>query len=179
MSGLRLAAAAILFGLAAYACWPEVRAIARDRAQMPIPAPDFVGTGPWLNSEPLSLASLRGKVVLVEFWTYACINCLHVLPHTRELYERYRGDGFVAVGVHAPEHDEERLPANVAAAVRRLGIAYPVVLDNHYAIWNAYANRYWPAQYLLDRQGRIVYRSFGEGNYAYTESRIRQLLGKQ
>jgi thiol-disulfide isomerase/thioredoxin len=176
---LRLILSVALFGLAAYACWPDVRAVPRDEASSTMTAPEFAGVDQWLNTAPLSIEKLRGKVVLVEFWTYTCINCLHVLPHTQELYDRYRNDGLVVVGVHTPEYDEERVPANVAAAVKRLGITYPVAQDNGYATWNAYGNQYWPALYLIDQQGRIVYRTVGEGNYAKTEQRVRELLGKQ
>jgi thiol-disulfide isomerase/thioredoxin len=181
MTAARLALSFVLFGLAVYACFPEVRAFAsRDVATaVAKPAPEFNGLDHWLNAGPLSIENLRGKVVLVEFWTFECINCRHVIPHTQELFERYRNDGLVVVGVHTPEYDEERVPANVAAAVQRLGITYPVAQDNGYATWNAYGNQYWPALYLIDQQGRIVYHTIGEGNYAYTESRVRELLGKQ
>lgn len=130
----------------------------------------------WINSAPLSLPKLRGKVVLVEFWTYSCSNCLHVLPYVAQWHERYAGQGLVVIGVHTPEYDYERSSANLRAAVERLQIRFPVVQDNDYRIWNAYANRFWPALYLIDRTGRIVYHHFGEGSYAQTEAAIRAQL---
>lgn len=140
------------------------------------PAPEFVGTGAWINSPPLKMAGLRGKVVLVEFWTFGCINCLHVTPHLKQWHARYAKQGLVIVGVHTPELDEEYAPANVKAAVDRLGIEYPVVLDNGYRTWDAYRNKYWPALYLVDRDGNVVYRHYGEGDYDATEGEIRRLL---
>jgi thiol-disulfide isomerase/thioredoxin len=142
----------------------------------PRPAPEFSGTGAWFNSPPLSVAGLRGKVVLVEFWTYACINCLHVTPQLERWHARYAEQGLMIVGVHTPELDEERIPSNVEAAIERLGIEYPVVLDNSYKTWNAYRNQYWPALYLVDREGNVVYRHYGEGDYDVTEREIRRLL---
>ena len=142
----------------------------------PTPAPEFTGISNWLNSPPQTIAGLKGKVVLVEFWTYSCINCIHVLPHVRQWDQRYRDQGLVVIGVHTPEYDEEHSAANVRRAIDRFGIAYPVAQDNDYSTWNAYGNRFWPALYLLDREGRIVYRHYGEGDYEATEQRIRELL---
>lgn len=139
-------------------------------------APDFQGISHWINSAPLTMQQLRGKVVLVEFWTYECINCIHVLPHVKQWHERYKDQGLVVVGVHTPEFGHERVRANVERAVKRFGIEYPVAQDNGYQTWNAFSNRYWPALYLIDQNGRIVYRHFGEGAYAETEARIRGLL---
>ena len=143
-----------------------------------MPAPEFAGVGRWINSPPLTVAGLRGKVVLVEFWTYACGNCIRVTPHVNAWHRRYRDLGLVVVGVHTPEYEAERVPANVEAAVARYGIGYPVALDNDYATWNAYRNQFWPALYLIDRQGRVVYRHVGEGDYEQTEARIRELLAQ-
>src|SRR5690606_10515887 len=120
----------------------------------------------WLNSPPLDAAALRGQVVLVDFWTYSCINCLRALPYTRAWSERYAAHGLVVIGVHTPEFAFEKDPANVAAAVRRLGIGYPVALDSDYAIWRAFGNQYWPAHYFIDARGRIRHHHFGEGDYA-------------
>jgi len=173
---LAVALLATLAAAAAVAAWPG--AFARRAAAVAAPAPGFAAGGPWLNSPPLSLAALRGKVVLVEFWTYSCINCLHVLPHVSRWHDAYAGQGLVVVGVHTPEYDEERATANVRAAVERLGIAYPVVQDNAYGIWNAFGNQYWPALYLIDRDGRVVYRHVGEGDYAQTEAAIRAQLAR-
>ncbi|TAM51943.1 MAG: redoxin domain-containing protein [Paraburkholderia sp.] len=141
-------------------------------------APGFDGADRWYNSPPLTLDALRGKVVLVEFWTRECINCIHVLPHTKALHDAYAKDGLVVVGVHTPEYEEERDPAALQAALDRYGIMWPVAVDNESRIWNAYGNRFWPAIYLIDRNGRVVYRHYGEGDYEQTEQRVRALLGK-
>lgn len=140
-------------------------------------APDLVGISHWLNSEPLSMTQLRGKVVLVDFWTYSCINCIRTLPHLTEWYEKYKDQGLVIIGVHTPEFAFEKVTANVSKALEQFNITYPVAQDNDYATWNAYHNRYWPAKYLVDQEGTIVYTHFGEGNYEETEAVIRQLLG--
>ena len=139
-------------------------------------APDLQGISAWINSAPLTMQELRGKVVLVDFWTYSCINCLRTLPYLKSWDARYRAKGLVILGVHAPEFAFEHSLGNVRAAVRRLGIRYPVALDNDFATWNAYRNQYWPADYLIDRVGRIRDVHFGEGAYADTESKIRKLL---
>jgi cytochrome c biogenesis protein CcdA/thiol-disulfide isomerase/thioredoxin len=142
------------------------------------PAPDFAGIDRWLNSPPLTMAGLRGKVVLIDFWTYSCINCLRTLPHVKAWDRAYRRDGLVIVGVHTPEFAFEHVPSNVRAAVRRLGVRYAVALDNDYGTWTAYGNQYWPAKYLIDRQGHVRYAHFGEGSYDTTERNIRRLLGE-
>jgi cytochrome c biogenesis protein CcdA/thiol-disulfide isomerase/thioredoxin len=142
-------------------------------------APDFVGIDRWLNSRPLTISELKGKVVLVDFWTYSCINCLRTLPHVEAWDRLYRKDGLVIVGVHTPEFAFEHVPSNVQAAVKRLGVHYPVALDNDYGTWNAYGNQYWPAKYLIDRNGHVRYAHFGEGNYDITEENIRSLLGEK
>lgn len=139
-------------------------------------APPLTGATQWLNSPPLSVESLRGKVVLVDFWTYSCINCLRTLPYLKAWDAKYRAQGLVIVGVHAPEFAFEKVPHNVEQAVRQLGISYPVAIDNQYAIWNAYQNEYWPAHYLIDAQGRVRHQHFGEGAYQETEQMIRTLL---
>ncbi|ALN83184.1 ahpC/TSA family protein [Lysobacter antibioticus] len=172
-AAVTVAAVAIATALA----WPEAAAQGKGSVTSTV-APDLAGGGSWINSEPLSLPKLRGKVVLVEFWTYSCINCLRVLPHVSQWHQRYAAQGLVVIGVHTPEYGYERVGANVRAAVKRLGIGYPVVQDNGFRIWNAYGNRYWPALYLIDRQGRIVYRHFGEGDYAVTEAAIREQLAR-
>ncbi len=134
----------------------------------------------WLNTpgdRPVTLASLRGKVVLVDFWTYSCINCLRTLPHLRAWYSTYHRDGLEIVGVHSPEFAFEHVLANVQDAVHRLRVTWPVALDNDFATWNEYSNNYWPADYLIDRQGNVRDVTFGEGGYAATETAIRKLLG--
>ncbi|MGE3302696.1 MAG: cytochrome c biogenesis protein DipZ [Hyphomonadaceae bacterium] len=141
------------------------------------PAPAIDGGVAWLNSPPLTLAELRGKVVLIDFWTYSCINCLRALPYVKAWAEKYR-DGLVVIGVHAPEFAFERDPGNVRRAVQSLGVTYPVVLDNDYAIWRAYQNNYWPAHYFIDAQGRLRHQHFGEGAYAQSEDVIRMLLAE-
>jgi thiol-disulfide isomerase/thioredoxin len=141
------------------------------------PAPAFAGIDGWLNTTPLTLAELRGKVVLIDFWTFSCVNCVRTIPHLQALYNDYKNDGFVIVGVHSPEFDFEKVPANVAAAVTRLGVTWPVAIDSQMATWNAYRNQFWPAEYLLDQQGRIAYWSYGEGDYDKTAAAVAQLLG--
>ena len=142
------------------------------------PAPELVDIQGWINSDPLTLAQLRGKVVLIDFWTYSCINCERTHPYLNAWYDAYASDGFVIIGVHAPEFAFEQVPANVQRAVAADGIKYPVALDNSFATWKAYANNYWPAKYLIDKDGRIRYTQYGEGDYDVTEAKIRQLLGE-
>jgi cytochrome c biogenesis protein CcdA/thiol-disulfide isomerase/thioredoxin len=145
-------------------------------------APDFRGIDLWLNTpddRPLSLAKLRGRVVLVDFWTYSCINCLRTLPHLEAWDRAYRKAGLTIVGVHSPEFAFEHVPGNVRSAVHRLGVRYPVALDNSFATWRAYSNDYWPAEYLIDRTGRVRHEHFGEGSYGETERVIRELLGEK
>jgi thiol-disulfide isomerase/thioredoxin len=145
-------------------------------AQTCVDAPDISGIGPWFNSPPLSLARLRGKVVLVEFWTFGCYNCRNVEPYVKQWHERYRDDGLVVVGVHTPEFAHEADPKRVRKYLNENGITHPVVMDNDYAIWNRWGNRYWPAMYLLNKSGELCYRLFGEGRYQQTEQKIRELL---
>lgn len=140
-------------------------------------APAFRPDGAWINSPPLTMQKLRGKVVLVDFWTYSCINCLRTLPHLKAWYATYHNDGLVIVGVHTPEFAFEHVTSNVRSAVQRLGIRYPVVQDNSYKTWDNYANQYWPAEYLVDRTGHVRHTHFGEGEYGTTEGLIRRLLG--
>jgi cytochrome c biogenesis protein CcdA/thiol-disulfide isomerase/thioredoxin len=138
--------------------------------------PSLAGATQWFNSPPLTTESLRGKVVLVDFWTYSCINCLRALPYVRGWADKYQGHGLVVIGVHAPEFAFEKDPANVARAIKELGVAYPVALDNAYAIWRGFNNQYWPAHYFIDAEGRIRHHHFGEGAYHASEAVIRQLL---
>ena len=142
------------------------------------PAPEFAGIDNWINSAPLTVQGLRGKVVLVDFWTYDCINCQHVLPYVKEWHRKYKDQGLVVVGVHTPEYGFERNLNNLKGAVQRNAITFPVAQDNRYATWNAYDNRFWPAFYLVDKRGEIVYSHFGEGDYAQTEGAIRRLLAQ-
>ncbi|MGH9000011.1 MAG: redoxin family protein [Acidimicrobiia bacterium] len=140
------------------------------------PVPELHPTG-WVNGEPLANEALAGKVVLYDFWTYSCVNCLRTIPHLRAWHERYQGDGLLIVGVHSPEFGFERDAANVKAAVERLGVDWPVALDAEGNIWDAFSNRQWPALYVADREGQLRYRHFGEGEYDQTESVLRNLLG--
>jgi len=152
--------------------------IAPDTSGLPDygPAPDFTGIGTWLNSPPLSIQKLRGKVILIDFWTYSCINCLRTLPHVEAWAARYAHDGLVVVGVHTPEFAFEHVVSNVRANARRLGVRYPVAIDDDYGTWNAWGNQYWPAEYLIDRRGHVRESHFGEGDYGRTEQHIRSLL---
>jgi thiol-disulfide isomerase/thioredoxin len=139
-------------------------------------APNFAGISNWFNSAPLSMTGLRGKVVLVDFWTYGCVNCVNTLPHVTELYAKYRDRGLVVVGVHTPEFPFEKSASNVQAALKRHGILYPVAQDNESQTWNAYGNQYWPAQYIVDQSGKIVYQHDGEGQYDQMERTVQRLL---
>jgi len=142
------------------------------------PAPPFTGISEWLHSRPLTIDQLRGKVVLVDFWTYSCINCLRTLPHLEAWDRRYRKAGLVIVGVHTPEFAFEHVVSNVREASRKLGVRYPVAIDNDYDTWNAYGNDAWPAEYLIDRRGHVREVKKGEGRYEETERSIRTLLGE-
>ncbi len=139
-------------------------------------APEFAGTQEWINSQPLLMQELRGKVALIDFWTYSCINCIRTLPFLQTWHERYADEGLVIVGVHTPEFEFEKVYDNVVQATQDMGVAWPVVQDNEFSVWKSYSNRYWPAKYLIDKDGVIQYRHFGEGRYAETEEQIRKLL---
>jgi cytochrome c biogenesis protein CcdA/thiol-disulfide isomerase/thioredoxin len=139
-------------------------------------APALDGAVDWLNSKPLTASDLRGKVVLIDFWTYSCINCIRTVPYVRAWAEKYRDQGLVVIGVHAPEFAFEKKIDNVRKAVEDFGIRYPVAIDNDFHIWRAFENSYWPAYYLIDAKGQIRYHQFGEGNYAQTEKAIQDLI---
>ncbi|WP_311886511.1 MULTISPECIES: cytochrome c biogenesis protein DipZ [unclassified Pseudomonas] len=138
--------------------------------------PALAGAVQWLNSPELNAESLRGKVVLVDFWTYDCINCQHTLPYVKDWAKKYEKDGLVVIGVHTPEYGYERIIDNVRDQVKKLGITYPVAIDNNYAIWRNFDNQYWPAHYLIDAKGQVRYSHFGEGRYEAQEQMIQQLL---
>lgn len=144
----------------------------------PSAAPEFSGIDTWLNSAPLRMADLQGKVVLVDFWTYTCINCLNHLPSVKSWHEKYKDKGLVTVGVHTPEFAYEKSTKNVQSAIERLGVKHAVAQDNSYMTWRAFNNNYWPAIYLIDKKGMIVYSHFGEGRYAETEKTIQALLAQ-
>jgi thiol-disulfide isomerase/thioredoxin len=141
-------------------------------------APSLSGAVEWLNSPPLTIEALRGKVVLVDFWTYSCINCLRAIPYVRAWAEKYKDQGLVVIGVHAPEFAFEKNVENVRQAIKDLKIDYPVAIDNDYAIWRAFNNSYWPAHYFIDAEGRIRHHHFGEGEYDQSEKIIQQLLAE-
>lgn len=154
----------------------------RHPAAVPLPIegelPSLGGATAWLNSPPLSAVGLRGKVVLIDFWTYTCINWLRTLPYVRAWAEKYREHGVVVIGMHSPEFSFEHDIDNVRRAARDMRVAYPIAIDNDYAIWNAFENHYWPALYLVDGQGRIRSHQFGEGTYEQSEMMIQQLLAE-
>ena len=142
-------------------------------------APEFTGITGYINTNSaIKLADLKGKVVLVHFWTYPCVNCIHTIPYLNDWYQKYSNKGLVIVGVQTPEFSDEKNINNVKAAVNNFQIKYPVILDNNYATWNAYGNNYWPRDYLVDNQGYIRYSHIGEGDYAQTEQMIQSLLAE-
>lgn len=140
------------------------------------PAPNLRGLTDWINSQPLNLTQLRGKVVIVDFWTYSCINCIRSIPHLEAWYNAYGNNGLVIIGVSTPEFQFEHNYTNVYNAVKRFGITYPVALDNNYSTWDAYGNEYWPADYIIDKNGDVRDVVFGEGDYNQTKAVIRSLL---
>lgn len=142
----------------------------------PYPAPELVGLENWINSKPLTKADLKGKVVLVDFWTYSCINCIRTQPYLEGWYETYKDEGFVVLGVHAPEFAFEKVPANVQKAVRQAKLTYPIALDNDFQTWSAFKNQYWPSSYLIDGEGNVRRVHYGEGEYKETEQAIRTLI---
>ncbi len=150
----------------------------QDSLWRPYPAPAIAGISSWINSPPIELSQLKGKVVLIDFWTYSCINCLRTLPYLKDWYSRYHQQGLVIIGVHSPEFDFEKNLNNVKNAVKQDGIDYPVALDNNFVTWRNFSNHYWPAHYLINKEGKVVYEHFGEGNYDKTENNIRFLLGE-
>lgn len=143
----------------------------------PINAPELIGLTNWINSDELRLEDLKGKVVIIDFWTYSCINCIRTLPYLKAWDEKYADQGLVIIGVHAPEFSFERVPENVEKAVNDFEIEYPVALDNDFLTWRTYSNRYWPAKYFIDKNGQIVHTHFGEGAYEESEAIIQYLLG--
>jgi thiol-disulfide isomerase/thioredoxin len=146
-----------------------------EPAQVGMPAPGISGQT-WLNSEPLRIAELKGKVALVEFWTFGCYNCRNVEPYVKGWHQKYADKGLVVIGVHAPEFNYERVLANVQRYVREHAIKYPIAIDNKFTTWKDYGNRYWPAMYLIDKRGVVRYLRVGEGGYEQTERQIQALL---
>ena len=176
--GATVLATACLLGLAlaSYADEEKTAQAQPILAEAQRAAPNFVGISNWLNSGAQNLADLHGKVVFVDFWTYGCINCTRTLPHVTRLYDTYKDRGLVVVGIHTPEFPFEKVTGNVQTAIKRHGIKYPIAQDNDYATWNAYHNEYWPAQYIIDRNGTIVFQHAGEGQYDEIERTIQKLL---
>ena len=150
------------------------------KSDLPIlgPAPELQGLGNWHNSAPLTMEGLRGKVVLVHFWTFECINCIHSLPSIQGYWEKYKDKPFVVIGVHTPEFTAEKLDANLTNAIQKRGLTYPVVQDNDFKTWNAFGNQYWPAAYIIDAEGNIRYEHFGEGEYDTMDQNIHDLLAE-
>jgi thiol-disulfide isomerase/thioredoxin len=174
------AALAVIAGVSVYvATTVEPKDISQngDLSVQADSVPSITAAKGWINSAPLSRSDLAGKVVLYDFWTYSCINCQRTLPHLRALYDRYKGDGLVIVGIHSPEFDFEKDHDNVARAVQHYGVTWPVALDDDMAIWNAFGNQYWPEEYLTDQQGRLRDVKYGEGQYDTKEDDVRTLLG--
>jgi thiol-disulfide isomerase/thioredoxin len=143
------------------------------------PMPELVGGTHWINSAPISRAQLAGKVVMVEIWTYGCYNCLNALPHIKETAAKYKAAGLITIGVHTPEFDREKVVATVERKVRELGVEFPVVMDNDFAIWRAFNNRYWPAVYIIDKKGRIRFHHDGEGRYDNIDATVNLLLAER
>lgn len=182
--GAVVISAAILLGSGVLSGFPVAEAASQSAARakledglaQPYDAPEFTGLKGWINAKPLRLSDLKGKVVLVDFWTYSCINCIRTLPYITAWDAKYRKDGLVIIGIHSPEFAFEQKAANVQNAVKKQGIQYPVALDNDLKTWQAFNNQYWPAHYLIDKSGKVVYTHFGEGNYDRTERNIQALL---
>jgi thiol-disulfide isomerase/thioredoxin len=163
---------------------PEIQRVEVEKGKLadalatPYPAPPITGITGWLNGTQVTMEQLKGKVVLVDFWTYSCINCLRTFKHVNKWYDKYKDQGFEIIGIHAPEFAFEKKQENVEKAIKRYGLKYPVALDNDMATWKSFNNKYWPAHYLIDREGRVVYTHFGEGKYDVTEHNISVLLGQ-
>ena len=167
-----LAAAAV----AAVSVSPRAGQAQADREDVKIAAPDLPENQKWLNSKPLTMQGLRGKVVLVDFWEYTCVNCIRTFPYLKSWHQKYKDKGLVILGVHTPEFAFAKVEGNVTEAIKRFGLDYPHISDANYDVWRAYGNRYWPAKYLIDAQGFVRYFQFGEGSYGNTEAKIQQLL---
>jgi thiol-disulfide isomerase/thioredoxin len=171
-----------VWALVATLCWSAIAGRSAAKAQEP---PSIVGSSPlyglsgatgWINSTPLTAKQLKGKVVLVDFWTYSCINCLRSLPFIEAWAQKYKDSGLVVIGVHTPEFDFEKEQPNVQKAVQKFGITYPIAMDSNRAIWDAFHNEYWPAHYFIDAKGKVRFEHFGEGNYDQSEHWIQELL---
>jgi thiol-disulfide isomerase/thioredoxin len=157
---------------------PEGFGVTSGRSQFDELAPELAGLNSWINSEPFTLESQRGNVVLIDFWTYTCINCIRTFPYLKEWHEKYADKGLVILGVHTPEFEFEKIRENVISAMEKHGLKYPVAQDNDFGTWRAFENRFWPAKYLIDKDGYVRYTHFGEGAYDETEAQIRDLLSE-
>lgn len=185
MKRRRFRLAALLAGalMAPFGTSAEVQGVLRPESsavRLPVESgfPSLAGASGWLNLPPLTAAGLRGKVVLIDFWTYTCINWRRSLPYVRAWSEKYKDHGLVVIGVHSPEFEFEKDVGNVRRAVKDIGVGHPVAIDSDHAIWRAFMNQYWPARYFIDAQGRVRHHQFGEGEYEHGEAVIRQLLGE-
>jgi thiol-disulfide isomerase/thioredoxin len=178
MSGNQAMAPAMMSGSNAMMMQAKPQAAAAEALPVEATMPSLDGAVEWLNSPPLSAEALKGKVVLVDFWTYSCINCIRAIPYVKAWAEKYKDQGLVVIGVHAPEFAFEKKIENVKKAITDLGITYPVAVDNNYAIWRAFNNQYWPAHYFIDAEGRVRHHHFGEGEYDQSERVIQQLLAE-
>lgn len=170
---LLLAVAALAISLATA---PSLRAQELPENGIHVAAPDIPPGQKWLNTQPLALNNLRGKVVLIDFWEYTCVNCIRTLPYIKAWNEKYKDKGLVIIGVHTPEFQFAKQEANVAKSVKQFGLTYPILVDSNYDMWRAYSNQFWPAKYLIDAQGFVRYLHFGEGSYERTEGWIQKLL---
>jgi thiol-disulfide isomerase/thioredoxin len=159
---------------------PPARAATTAAAPLPVlgDLPELTGGTQWINSGAITRADLLGHVTMVEIWTYGCYNCLNALPHIKETASRYKAAGLITIGVHTPEFDREKVPANVTRRVRELGVTFPVVMDNDFVIWRAFRNQYWPSVYLVDKKGKIRFHHDGEGRYADIDAAVRTLLAE-
>ena len=167
----------LCFTLVASLVYLDKQAQAQPQYQPNTPAPNITAST-WLNSPPLSLKDLRGKVVLVKFWTFGCYNCNHVEPYVKAWYNKYKDKGLEVIAVHSPEFDYERNIKNVQSYIKKEGVTYPIAIDNDFITWRAYKNRAWPTMYLIDKQGVIRYQRIGEGGYTTMETMIQKLLGE-
>jgi thiol-disulfide isomerase/thioredoxin len=172
------AALSLLAGLLTLGAGTSARSQEARREELKIPAPALPQGLKWLNSPPLTMEQLRGKVVLIDFWEYTCVNCIRTFPYLKSWHDKYREKGLVIIGVHTPEFQFAKKEANVAGAAKEFGLAYPLIVDSDHMVWNTYGNRFWPAKYLIDAEGFVRYYHFGEGAYGATEQKIQELLKK-
>jgi thiol-disulfide isomerase/thioredoxin len=175
---VRLAIVAAIAGVMSFVVVVRSSAVAQDTQSIVGYSPLYglSGATGWINSKRLTAKELKGKVVLIDFWDYSCINCIHAAPYIRAWAEKYKDSGLVVIGVHTPEFDFEKLMPNVQKAVQKFNITYPVALDNDYEIWKTFHNQYWPAEYFIDAKGKVRHEHFGEGNYDQSEQWIQELL---